>query len=107
MFAGNLAQFFEIADGWHQHAGGSRHGFDNDRGDGLCAMQGDNGFQIIGEVSAPFGTAFGKGVMFKIMGVRKMVNTRQQRAKLPPVVDDAANRNAAKANAVIAAFPSD
>jgi hypothetical protein len=44
--------------------------------------------------------------MFKIMGVRKMVNTRQQRAKLPPVVDDAANRNAAKANAIIATLTS-
>jgi hypothetical protein len=45
--------------------------------------------------------------MLKIMGVREVVDACQQVAKLPTVVNNAANRNAAKANATIAAFPPD
>ena len=70
-------------------------------------MQRNDSLKIICQMSTPFGSAHRKGVMLEIMGVREVVDACQQVAKLPTVVDNAANRNAAKANATIAAFPPD
>ena len=70
-------------------------------------MQRDNSLKIICQMPTPFGSAHRKGVMLEIMRVWKVVDACQQVAKLPTVVDDAANRNAAKANATVAAFPPD
>ncbi len=45
--------------------------------------------------------------MLHIVRMRQMIDTRQQRAELPPVVDDPAHRNPAKADAIIAALAPD
>src|SRR5690606_4164827 len=42
---GNGTQFFQIAFGWNQDAGGAGHGFDDDGGDRRGIVQGDDAFQ--------------------------------------------------------------
>ena len=70
-------------------------------------MESDNRLQRIGKVRAPLGTAFGKGIMLKIVGVGQVVHAGQQCPELATVVHDATNGNPAKANAIIAALPPD
>lgn len=41
------------------------------------------------------------------MGVGQVIHSREQGAESPPVVGDAAHRHAAKAHAMVAAFPTD
>src|SRR3984885_6617852 len=58
-------------------------------------------------MGAPFRLALGEGLMLAIISRGQMVDARQQRAKELAVVDHAANRNAAEADAVIAALAAD
>src|SRR5207302_2536831 len=49
----------------------------------------------------------GGGLLLSVIGVREVVDAGEQRAEMPAVVDDAADRNAAEADAVIAALAPD
>ena len=70
-------------------------------------MQRDKAVEIIGKVRAPFGLADGEGLLLAIVGHLQMVDAGEQRAELLAVVDDAADRDAAKADAMIAALATD
>src|SRR5437762_5054970 len=56
---------------------------------------------------APFGLALGEGLLLAIIGVRQMIDAGEQRAEMLAVIDDAADRDAAEADAVIAALAPD
>ena len=56
---------------------------------------------------APFGLALGEGLGVAVIGVRQVVDAGEERAKELPVIDDAADRDAAEADAVIAALAAD
>ena len=56
---------------------------------------------------APFGLALGEGLMLAVIGRGQMVDAGEQRAKELAVVDHAADRNAAEANAVVGALAAD
>src|SRR5215467_13395999 len=56
---------------------------------------------------APFGLAFAEGLLLTIVGRRQMVDPGQEVAEEFAVVDDAADRGAAEADAVIAALAPD
>ena len=58
-------------------------------------------------MSAPFRLTNGEGLLLTIVGCRQMVDTGNQRTELFAVVDDAAHRNAAEPDAMIAAFAAD
>ena len=70
-------------------------------------MQRDETLEIIGKMRAPFRLADGEGLFLTIVSRRQMVDAGEQRAELLAVVDDAADRNAAEADAMIAAFAAD
>ena len=67
----------------------------------------DDALQLVGEMRAPFRLAAGEGLLGAVIGVRQVVDARQQRAEELAVVDDAADRDAAEADAVIAALAAD
>ena len=101
------AQPLQIALGRRQHAGRAGHRLDDDGGDGRGVVQRDDAFELVGEMRAPFRLAFGEGLMLAVIGRRQMIDAGQQRAEEFAVVDDAADRNAAEADAVIAALAAD
>eukprot|EP01022_Parablepharisma_sp_SALTPOND_P021543 TRINITY_DN427_c0_g3_i1.p1 TRINITY_DN427_c0_g3~~TRINITY_DN427_c0_g3_i1.p1 ORF type:complete len:877 (-),score=398.28 TRINITY_DN427_c0_g3_i1:14792-17422(-) len=108
MLGTQLAQALQVTLGRHQHAGGTGHRLDDDGGDVGGIVQGDDAFQLIGQVRAVFGLALGEGVLFQVVGVRQVVHTLQQRgAEGLAVAADAPHRHAAEAHAVIAALASD
>ena len=104
---GDLAQPLEIALRRRQHAGRSRHRLDDHGGDGRGAVQVDQAFELLGEMRAIFRLALGEGLLLAVIGVRQVIDAGQQRAEHLAVVDDAADRGAAEADAVIAAFAAD
>ncbi len=70
-------------------------------------MQRDDALELVGEMRAPFRLALGEGLMLAVIGRRQMVDAGKQRAEQLAVGDDAADRNAAEADAVIAALAAD
>ena len=64
-------------------------------------------FELVGEMRAPFRLALRVGLLAAIIGVRQVVDAGKQRAEELAVVDDAADRDAAEADAVIAALAAD
>ena len=70
-------------------------------------MERDDPFQIVGQMRTPFGFALGKGLLGPVIGVRQMVDACQQGAEEFAVGDNAADRNAAEADPVIAALAAD
>ena len=103
----DFAQALEIALGRRQHAGGTGHGFDDDRRDGRGIMQGHEAFQLVGQMAAPFRLAAGEGLFLAVVGVRQVIDTRQHGAEPLAVGDHAAHRDAAEVHAVIAALAAD
>ena len=103
----DLAQALEIALRRRQNAGGAGHGLDDHGGDGGGVVQRDDALQLVGEMRAPFRLAAGEGLFGAVIGVRQVVDARQQRAEELAVLDDAADRDAAEADAVIAALAAD
>ena len=101
------AQPLQITLWRRQHAGRSGHRLDDNRGDGRRAVQCDDALELVGKVRAPFRLTLGEGLMLAAVGRRQMVDAGQQRAEEFAVVDNAANRNAAEADAVIAALAAD
>ena len=53
VLGGDFTQFFQVAHGRHQHAGGAGHGLDDHGGDGGRVMQRDDAFEFFGQVRAP------------------------------------------------------
>ena len=107
MLARDLAQPLQIADRRHQHACRPRHGLNDHRGDGLWPMQGNDRFQRVSQMAAPLRTTFGETIVLKTMGVGQMVDPIEQGPELATVIDNAAHRNAAKANAILATLAAD
>ena len=107
MLEGNFAQLFEITNWRNQYSCRSGHRLDNNCSDGFCTMKRNNRLEIIREMRAPLRTTLGKCVMLRMMGMRQMVHTSQERAKLPSVIHDTADRDASKANAIISTFATD
>ena len=70
-------------------------------------MQADDPLERVGEMAAPFRLALGEGLMLAIVGRRQMVDAGQEGTEEFAVVDHAADRNAAEADAVIAALAAD
>ncbi len=70
-------------------------------------MQRHQAVELVGEMRAPFRLADGEGLLLAVIGRRQMIDAGQQRAELLAVVDDAADRDAAEADAVIAALAAD
>ena len=101
------AQLLEIALGRHQHAGGAGDRLDDDRGDGRGVVQGDEALKLVGELGAMLGLAAREGVAGEIVGVADVVDAGEQRAEHLAVADDAADRDAAEIDAVIAALAAD
>ena len=102
-----LAQTFQITLGRDQHAGGAGHRFDDDGGDVGGVMQGDDALEFIGQVDAVFRLAPGPGIEFEIVGVRQVIDAGQQRPEALAVAADAAHRQAAEADPVVAPFAAD
>ena len=103
----DLAQALEIALRRRQNAGGAGHGLDDHGGDGGGVVERDDALQLVGEMRAPFRLAAGEGLLGAVIGVGQVVDARQQRAEELAVLDDAAHRDAAEADAVIAALAAD
>ena len=73
--------------------------------DASCSA--DDPLERVGEMAAPFRLALGEGLMLAIVGRGQMVDAGKQRTEELAVVDHAADRNAAEADAVIAALAAD
>ena len=70
-------------------------------------MQRDQPLEIVGEFGAVLRLVLGEGVAGEIVGVADVVDARQMRREGAAVVDHAADRHAAEADAVIAALAAD
>ena len=70
-------------------------------------MQRDDAFEIVREMRAPVRLALAERLLGAIVGRRQMIDAGQQRAEEFAVADDAADRDAAEADAVIAALAAD
>ena len=70
-------------------------------------MERHDALEIVGEMRAPFRLAARKRLLGAVIGVRQVVDACQQRAEELAVLDDAADRDAAEADAVIAALAAD
>ena len=70
-------------------------------------MQRHDPLERVGEMSAPFRLALGEGLMLAVVGRGQMVDAGKQRAEILAVVDHAADRNAAEADAVIGPLAAD
>ncbi len=102
----DFAQALQVALGRDQHAGGPGHRLDDDRRDGLAAMQRAQPLQIVGQVRAPLRLAARIGLLLQVEGVAQVVAAGQL-GEDPAVVDDAADRDAAEADPVVAALAPD
>ena len=70
-------------------------------------MQRDDALELVRQVGAPLRLALAEGLLLAIVGRGQMVDAGEQRAEELAVVDDAADRDAAEADAVIAALAAD
>ena len=102
------AQPLEVALRRRQHAGGSRHRLDDHRGDGRWVVQRDDALELVREVRAPGRLAAAEGVVLQVVRVRQVIHAGQHAgAEHLAVGDDAADRDAAEADAVIALLAAD
>jgi hypothetical protein len=70
-------------------------------------VQRDDAFEVVGKVAAPLRLALGEGLLLAIIGRRQMIDASEERAEEFAVIDDAADRNTAKTDAMIAALAAD
>jgi hypothetical protein len=84
-----------------------RNGLDDHGSNGVGAVQIDQTFQLVGEMRAVFRLALGEGLLVAVIGRGQVIDAGQQRSEHLAVVDDAADRSAAEADAVIAALAAD
>ena len=104
---GDLPQPLQIAERRHQHAGGAGHRLHDHRGDRLRAVQGDQVQQEVGALGAVRRLPAGKGVAFRVVGVRQVVDAGQQRPVRRAVGADSPHGHPAEADAVIGALAAD
>ena len=103
----DLAQLLQITLGRRQDAGRARHRLDDDGGDGGGIVQVDEPGQFVGQMRAPLRLALGEGLLGAVVGRLQVVDALQHVAELLAVGDHAADRDAAEADAVIAALAAD
>ena len=101
------AQPLEVALGRRQIAGRAGARLDDHGGDGRGIVQGNQPLELVGKLGAVLGLATGEGVPGRQMGMRQVIDSRQHRAELLAVVDHAADRDAAEADAMVAALAAD
>jgi hypothetical protein len=70
-------------------------------------MQRDDALELVGKVGAPVRLARREGLVGAVIGCRQVVDAGQERAEELAIGDDAADRDAAEADAVIAALAAD
>ena len=70
-------------------------------------MQRDDALELVGEMRAPLRLALAERLLLAVVGRRQVIDAGEQRAEELPVGDDAADRDAAEADAVIAALAAD
>ena len=107
VLGGDLAQPLQVALGRRQDARGSRHRLDDDGGNGGGIVQVDEAGQLVRQVRAPFRLALGEGLLGAVVGAGQVIDAGQHVSELLAVGDDAADRNAAEADAVVAALAAD
>jgi len=83
------------------------HRLDDHGRDGGGIVQVDEAGQLVGQVSTPLRLAATEGLLGPVVGGRQVVDARQHVAELLAVGDHAADRDAAEADAVIAALAAD
>ena len=106
MLVADLAQPLEVALGRRQVAGRAGAGLDDNGGDVGGIVQTDDAFQRVGELRAVLGLALRERILRQVR-VRHVVDARQHGAEPFAVVDHAADRDTAEADAVIAALAPD
>ena len=70
-------------------------------------MQRDDALQLVRQMRAPFRLALGERLLLPVIGVRQMIDAREQRAEIAAVGNDAADGNSAETGAVITALAAD
>jgi hypothetical protein len=104
----DLPQFLQIADRRCDHARRALHRLDDDRGDGRRVVKGDEPAELVGEVRAPGRHPARERHLGRIVRMRQMVDAgKLRRGKHLAVGDHPADRDAAEADAVIAALAAD
>ena len=73
----------------------------------IGTVERDDALELVGKVRAVLGLAFREGVQLRQVGVRHVVDAGEQGAEDAAVGDDAADRDAAEPDAVIAALAAD
>src|ERR1019366_3181298 len=104
MLVADRAQAFEIAFRRRQHAGRGGDRLDDDGRNGGGVMQRHQPLERVGQMAAPFRLADGESLLGAVIGHRQMIDAGEQRAAQLAVPDDAADRDAAEADAVITAL---
>ena len=107
MLLGDLTQPPEVTFRGRQHAGRSGHRLDDHGGNRGGAVQVDQPLHLVGEMRAVFRLALGEGLLVAVIGRGKVIDAGQQRSEHLAVVDNAADRSTAEADAVIAALAAD
>ncbi len=105
MLGADLAQALQIADRRHDHAGGAGERFDDHRGDRRGVAQRDDAVELFRQLRPLLRHAARKGVAGQ-QGVRQVVRLGAGAERLA-VAGDAADRDTAEVNAVVALFPAD
>src|SRR5262249_17756547 len=85
----------------------ARHRFDDDGRDGRGVVQRNDAVEFVRQMRAPGRLALAESLMLAAVGCRQVVDAGQERAEEFAVVDDAADRDSAEADAVIAALAAD
>ena len=107
MLVADVAQAPQIALGRQQHAGGASDRLDDHCRDGRGIVQRDESLQVVGQFRAVLRHPAREGVARQVMGVADMVGAGQQRPEALAVADNAADRDAAEVDAVVAALAAD
>jgi len=83
-------QALQVALGRRQDPRRTGHGLDDDGGDGLCAVQGDQPLDLVRLLSPMLRQSAGEGVALRVEGMGDVVCARQGEVG-PTVIDEAAD----------------
>ena len=100
-------QALQVTARRNEDAGRARDGLDDDGGDGRGIVQGDQPFQIVGQLGAVLRLAAAEGIARRIMRVPQMIDAGNERAEHAPVGGDAADGRAAEVRAMVSALAAD
>jgi hypothetical protein len=104
---GDFAQTLQVTDRRNQHAGGACDRLDDDRGHRRRIMQRQDALQVVGQMSAPLRLPFGESIVGEVVGMRQVIDTGEHGPEMLAIARDAADRDTAEADAVIAALAAD